>query len=273
VQLLVAEGGHQHDGGRGRITAEAGEDVEPRPPGHPDVGDDQVQRRPRRVGAVTGQQLQDLRTVARLDDLVAVAGQRGGHERPQRTVILRNQDPPPSPRGAARRCWVGAIRAGFQYRASLIFTLELTGDVHVLLPVLIATSCAHLFTVLTMRRSILTEKVARRGFHVTREYGVDPLEVLFVRDVVQPGEPPAGEEPAGAEPAEPEDPAVFLDETLRVTVYRMAEARATRLPVHDRAAPGRPVGRVTLDDLLKARLRHLEEEQRREGALPLWPQR
>lgn len=37
----------------------------------------------------------------------------------------------------------------------------------------------------TMRRSILTEKVARRGFHVSREYAIDPLEVLFVRDVMQ----------------------------------------------------------------------------------------
>ena len=35
-----------------------------------------------------------------------------------------------------------------------------------------------------MPRSILTEKVARRGFHVSREYAVDPLEALFVRDVM-----------------------------------------------------------------------------------------
>ena len=26
-----------------------------------------------------------------------------------------------------------------------------------------------------LRRSILTEKIARRGLHVNREYGVDPL--------------------------------------------------------------------------------------------------
>jgi hypothetical protein len=30
------------------------------------------------------------------------------------------------------------------------------------------------------------------------------------------------------------------------------------------------VGEITLADLLKARVRHREEEQRREGALPLW---
>jgi len=40
--------------------------------------------------------------------------------------------------------------------------------------------------VLTLRRSILTEKVARRGFHLSREYSVDPLEILFVREVMRP---------------------------------------------------------------------------------------
>ena len=43
---------------------------------------------------------------------------------------------------------------------------------------------AHGFTVLVMKRSILTEKVARRGFHVSREYSVDPLELLSVEEVM-----------------------------------------------------------------------------------------
>ncbi len=43
---------------------------------------------------------------------------------------------------------------------------------------------AHCFTVLVMKRSILTEKVARRGYHITREYSVDPLESLSVGDVM-----------------------------------------------------------------------------------------
>jgi CBS domain-containing protein len=38
---------------------------------------------------------------------------------------------------------------------------------------------------LVLKRSILTEKVARRGFHLSREYSVDPLEVLFVREVMR----------------------------------------------------------------------------------------
>ena len=37
---------------------------------------------------------------------------------------------------------------------------------------------------LLLKRSVLTEKIARRGYHLTREYDVDPLEVLFVREVM-----------------------------------------------------------------------------------------
>jgi CBS domain-containing protein len=67
----------------------------------------------------------------------------------------------------------------------VIFALELTHDVNMLLPLLLAVIIAHAFTVLTLRRSILTEKVARRGYHLSREYTVDPLEVLFVREVMR----------------------------------------------------------------------------------------
>jgi CBS domain-containing protein len=44
---------------------------------------------------------------------------------------------------------------------------------------------AHGFTVLLLPRSILTEKISRRGYHVSREYAVDPLEILFVREVMR----------------------------------------------------------------------------------------
>jgi CIC family chloride channel protein len=67
---------------------------------------------------------------------------------------------------------------------AIVFSLELTHDVDLLLPLLIVATLAHLISVLTLPRSILTEKVARRGFHVLREYTVEPLEALFVRDVM-----------------------------------------------------------------------------------------
>jgi chloride channel protein, CIC family len=66
----------------------------------------------------------------------------------------------------------------------IVFALELTHDINALPALLIACVIAHTFTVLLMKRSILTEKVARRGFHVSREYSVDPLERLNVGDVM-----------------------------------------------------------------------------------------
>jgi CBS domain-containing protein len=59
------------------------------------------------------------------------------------------------------------------------------------------------------------------------------------------------------------------DESLRVVVYRMAKARLTRLPVVDRKDPGRLIGLITLGDLLKARVRVLDEERRRERVLQI----
>ena len=76
----------------------------------------------------------------------------------------------------------GTMRSPF---TGIIFALELTHDVNVLLPLLVAAMIAHGFTVLTLKRSILTEKVARRGYHLSREYSVDPLEVLFAREVMR----------------------------------------------------------------------------------------
>jgi len=65
---------------------------------------------------------------------------------------------------------------------------KLTGRWDALLPLLIGATGAYLLTALTLKRSVLTEKVARRGFHLTREYDVDPLAVLFVREVMDTGE-------------------------------------------------------------------------------------
>ena len=75
----------------------------------------------------------------------------------------------------------GTMRSPF---TGIIFALELTHDINLLLPLTVAAFLAHGFTVLTLKRSILTEKVARRGYHLSREYTVDPLEILFVREVM-----------------------------------------------------------------------------------------
>lgn len=67
---------------------------------------------------------------------------------------------------------------------AIVFTLELTHDLNVLPGLLTGCIAAHALTVLFLRRSILTEKVARRGYHITREYSTDPLELLRVGEVM-----------------------------------------------------------------------------------------
>ena len=92
--------------------------------------------------------------------------------------------------GASPLIWpmvsMGAIVAGTMRSplTAIVFTLELTHDIDALKPLLIACIVAHAFSVIVMKRSILTEKVARRGLHVFREYSVDPLGTLFVRDLM-----------------------------------------------------------------------------------------
>jgi chloride channel protein, CIC family len=146
----------------------------------------------------------------------------------------------------------------------IVFAIELTHDLNMLLPLLVASFLAHAFTVLTLKRSILTEKIARRGYHLSREYALDPLEILFVREVMQG--PPA-RLPLNVERAHPVF--AYSDEPLRAVVYRMAETGSTEMPVVDRDDPARVLGTISLSDLLRARSRNLEEERTRERVLRL----
>ncbi len=67
---------------------------------------------------------------------------------------------------------------------AIVFAFGLTHDINAILPALLAVSVAYGFVVLTMPRSIMTEKIARRGFHIYREYAVDPLERHAVDEVM-----------------------------------------------------------------------------------------
>jgi H+/Cl- antiporter ClcA/CBS domain-containing protein len=209
----------------------------------------------------------------------------------------------------------GTMRAPF---TSIVFAFELTHDANVFLPLLVGSVIAHGFTVLTLKRSILTEKVARRGYHLSREYAVDPLEILFVHEVMRtkvvvlPAASTLGEiwhslrvdhrqeqrllpvvnaegqlvgvvthgdisqrmEQNGdaalgwpiGDLVQASAVEAYPDEPLRVVVYRMVEKGCTRMPVLERATR-KFLGLVSINDLLKARSRHLEEESRRERSL------
>ncbi len=163
----------------------------------------------------------------------------------------------------------GTMRSPF---TGIVFVLELTHDINLLLPLLLAVTCAHAFTVLLLKRSILTEKVSRRGFHVTREYEAEPTEIIFVREVMTTLDSTAGTALAPSEAIEAlvaQPVTAFPDESLRTVVNRMAASGVTALPVVDRDDPNRVLGTIDLHDLLKARVRHLKEEQHRERVLPI----
>jgi CBS domain-containing protein len=67
----------------------------------------------------------------------------------------------------------------------IIFAVELTQDMNMFLPLLLTVIVAHTVNVLFMQRSILTEKISRRGFHLSREYSVDPLEIMTTKEVMR----------------------------------------------------------------------------------------
>lgn len=99
---------------------------------------------------------------------------------------------------------------------AVVFTLELTRAWPALLSLLIAAAAAFCVSTLLLRRSVLTEKIARAGYHLSREYDVDPLEVLLADEVMH------------AEPAtlHPGDPLPLPAKLLASTIPRLQTNRA-----------------------------------------------
>jgi len=75
----------------------------------------------------------------------------------------------------------GVMRSPF---TGVVFAMELTHRFDAILPLIIGAVTAFAVSVLLLKRSVLTEKIARRGYHLTREYDVDPLEIFFVSEVM-----------------------------------------------------------------------------------------
>jgi CBS domain-containing protein len=128
------------------------------------------------------------------------------------------------------------------------------------LPALLITCVASAaITVLLMRRSILTEKLARRGRHLSREYGVNPLHVLRVEDVM---EPPIAMPAAGVGT---ESVVAYPDELLEAAMRKMLEHEAEGLPVASADDPTQVVGYVERAAILAAWVQHTRDEATKEG--------
>ncbi len=124
----------------------------------------------------------------------------------------------------------GAMRAPM---TGALFAAEITGQMGGLPLCLAAAGSAYAVSVLLTRRSILTEKIARRGRHVLQEYSVDALDLLQVRDLMTtkpetlPGNMPLGD----------------------VVAFFEGEAAHRSYPVID--VGGRLLGLVSRSDALK----------------------
>ncbi len=141
---------------------------------------------------------------------------------------------------------------------AILFSLEVTHCLPALLPLTMGCISAYLVTALLMPRSILTEKLNRRGYHLTREYGVDPLELVIVSELMS--SVPQSEAFTGA-PALPEV-FTYADGTCRSAAELMATEGVASIPVVDRATR-RVSGTLTLQDLLRGRSKAVVRERER----------
>jgi len=119
---------------------------------------------------------------------------------------------------------------------AIVFALELTYNLGALLPLAIACTMAHATTVLLLRRSILTEKVARRGHHVMREYVVDPFETMRVAEIM-------------ARPADSLSAEMPISEVVTFFSGPDAPVRHKSYPVTD--GEGRVIAMVARADVLR----------------------
>jgi H+/Cl- antiporter ClcA len=145
---------------------------------------------------------------------------------------------------------------------AILFSLELTHALPALLPLALACTASYLVTSLIMPRSILTEKLSRRGYHLSREYGVDPLETISVAEVMT--ELPESIEDFAMILLQATLPDIFAyaDETCRAVAEEMATTRVMSMPVVDRES-GRICGSISAQELLSGRRRAVERESER----------
>ena len=140
---------------------------------------------------------------------------------------------------------------------AIVFSLELTHALPALLPLALACTASYLVTTLIMPRSILTEKLSRRGYHLSREYGVDPLETVSVAEAMTSIANPSAELHA-----ELPEILAYSDETCRAVAEEMATTGVTSMPVVDRAT-GQICGNIGAQELLTGRKRAIDRESDR----------
>ena len=139
---------------------------------------------------------------------------------------------------------------------SMIFVFELTGDYKAILPLMLATVVAELVANTMLDHSLMTEKLARRGLRVQRDYEVDVLRTHIVREVMSDDAPPVDAATIG------------VDDLAIEAVREMLEQDVEVLAVVDEG--GVVVGTCTLADLARTRGKRFAHEAVEPGWRPGW---
>ena len=244
-------------------------------------------------------------------------------------ALLAHVLPPVAPGFWALMCLAAVV--GGVMRSPLtgvIFAMELTHQWDAVMPLIMASTVAFLLSVLVLKRSVLTEKVVRKGTHLTREYSTDPLEVFLVGEIMpasflcfrsdstledalkQAGGGWSGSgdrklahsqrlypvldardrlvglltqhQMIGAKSRPASQPPVLLadvmvrepivghaDMTLRELANWMAQNQVSSVPIVDRQNASRVLSVMSVDQVLEARLRDVDEEHKYERVLDI----
>jgi len=149
---------------------------------------------------------------------------------------------------------------------AILFSLEITHALPAMLPLALTCTASYLITSLVMPRSILTEKLSRRGYHLSREYGVDPLETVSVAEVMTKLAIELGE--ASGEVTQLPEAFAYADETCRAVAEEMATTGVTSVPVVDRKT-GLVCGTISVRELLMGRRRAVARESERTASFQI----
>jgi H+/Cl- antiporter ClcA/CBS domain-containing protein len=116
-----------------------------------------------------------------------------------------------------------------------IFAVELTGRFELLPATAASAAAAYALAVLVLKRSILTEKISRRGRHILQEYTVDPLALSQAEQIMTRNPETLAETMTIA------DATHFFEQNAKHRSYPVVDAR------------GRPVGLASRSDALRWR--------------------
>ena len=142
--------------------------------------------------------------------------------------------------------FAGASRALI---TSIIFSLETTGEVNALLPLLAASIASYIVSYMLMKNTIMTEKIARRGVATPHSYSPDILDKTTVKQVFQKNGNSKLTDPFGA---------ISIDDNLTAAIEMMAKYNLEILPVIE-PSNGKIAGSISFRDILSAYRQQLYE--------------